>query len=152
MKEILRPLGDKIVVRREEPDRASPGGILLPDAAKEKPSRGVVVAVGPGKREEGIAGTPPLCFNYPAGDDDAKAVADRNAKVYADNEGTSAIVMPRDPKGNWNSVEYIGQSLSVSVGDVVLFSAYAGNSVEIDGQELLIMREDDVLCVVEKSK
>ena len=103
MKETLRPLGDKIVVRRQEAPKASEGGILLPDNAKEKPTRGVVVAVGPGKPEEGVAGI-------------------------------------------------INCAMSVKPGDVVLFTSYAGNSVEIDGQELLIMREDDILCVVEKFK
>ena len=103
-KESLRPLGDRIVVRRETPADKTPGGILLPDNGKEKPTRGVVVAVGPGK-----------------------------------DQVLSASSVLTNP-------------LSVNVGDVVLFTSYAGNSVELDGEELLIMREDDILCVVEKSK
>ena len=144
MKETLRPLGDKIVVRREEPDHASPGGILLPDNAKEKPTRGVVVAIGDGVKQD------VLLFNYPAGNE----AAERQQRVNADKiMGKLALMCPRSPNGDWSAVEQVQRpSDSIKVGDVVLFSAYAGNSVEIDGQELLIMREDDVLCVVEKSK
>lgn len=92
---MLRPLGNKIVVKRDEAeDRV--GNILLPDSAKEKPKRGKVKAVGKGKRQ-----------------DDGKL-----APMY------------------------------VEVGDTVLFSGYAGNEVEIDGETLLVMSEEDVLAVL----
>jgi chaperonin GroES len=93
----LRPLYDRIVVRRIEQQEQKQGGIIIPDTAKEKPQEGEVVAVGKGKRLE-----------------DGKVVA-----------------------------------LDVKVGDRVLFAKYSGNEVKIDGQEYLIMREDDVLGVIE---
>ena len=93
----LRPLYDRIVVRRIEQQEQKQGGIIIPDTAKEKPQEGEVVAVGRGKRIE-----------------DGTVVA-----------------------------------LDVKVGDRVLFAKYPGNEVKIDGQEYLIMREDDVLGVIE---
>jgi chaperonin GroES len=91
------PLNDKIVVKRVEAEDRSPGGIMLPDSAKEKPKQGKVRSVGDGKRLE-------------------------NGK--------------RVP-------------LFVKEGDRVLFSSYAGNEVTIDGEEYLIMTEDDILAIVE---
>ncbi len=95
----LRPLYDRIVVKRiEEDEQKSEGGIIIPDSAKEKPQEGEVIAVGKGKKT-----------------DDGK-------------------ILPLD----------------VKEGDRVLFGKYSGNDVKIDGVEYLIMREDDVLGVVEK--
>ncbi len=93
----IRPLQDRVVVRRVEEERTSPGGIVIPDSAAEKPSRGEIVAVGKGKR--------------------------------LDNGQTCA--------------------LDVSIGDVVLFGKYAGTEVKVDGQELVVMREEDVMGVIE---
>ena len=93
----IRPLQDRIIVRRIEEEEVSSGGIIIPDSAKEKPQEGKVIAVGKGK----------------IGDD---------GKV---------------------------QPLDVKKGDKVLFSKYAGNEVNIDGDEHLIIREDDVLGVLE---
>jgi chaperonin GroES len=93
----IRPLHDRIVVRRQEEERTSAGGIVIPDSAAEKPSRGLVLAVGNGK---------PL-----------------------DNGDT--------------------RSLAVKVGDVVLFGKYAGNEVKVNGEELVVMREDDIMAVIE---
>ncbi len=93
----VRPLQDRIIVRRIEEEEVSSGGIIIPDSAKEKPQEGKVIAVGKGK----------------IGDD---------GKV---------------------------QPLDVKKGDKVLFSKYAGNEVNIDGDEHLIIREDDVLGVLE---
>lgn len=93
----LRPLNDKIVVQRLEAEAKTKGGIVLPDAAKEKPKEGVVVAMGSGRLLE--------------------------------------------------SGERAG--FQVSEKDRVLFSAYAGTEVKVDGEEYLIMNEDDVLAVVE---
>ena len=93
----LRPLGDKILVKRVEAETKTKSGIVLPDSAKEKPKRGKVIAVGDGKR--------------------------------LDN-GERA-------------------SFSVKKGDEVLFTAYAPTEIKVDGEELLIMTEDDVLAVVE---
>ena len=94
----IRPLQDRILVKRLESEEKSAGGIIIPDNAKEKPMEGMVVAVGNGKRLEG---------------------------------GT--VHKP-----------------DVKVGDSILFGKYAGSEVKIDGIEHLIMREDDLLGVIEK--
>lgn len=94
----IRPLHDRVVVRRQEEERTSAGGIVIPDSAAEKPSRGLIVAIGNGK---------PL-----------------------DNGDT--------------------RSLAVKVGDVVLFGKYSGTEVKIAGEELVVMREDDIMAVIEK--
>ena len=93
----IRPLHDRVVIKRVEEERMSAGGIVIPDSATEKPDRGEVVAVGNGK--------------------------------VADN----GDVRPLDLK----------------VGDMVLFGKYSGTSVKVEGEELLVMREDDVIAVVE---
>jgi chaperonin GroES len=93
----LKPLHDRIVVRRMEEEEKTAGGIIIPDTAKEKPQQGKVVAAGDGK--------------------------------FKDNAG-------RIP-------------LEVKEGDRILFSKYAGTDIKIEGEELLIMREDDVLAVVQ---
>ncbi|HLZ18202.1 MAG TPA: co-chaperone GroES [Smithellaceae bacterium] len=94
----IRPLQDRIIVKRLEEETKTKGGIIIPDSAKEKPIEGKIIAVGKGKvTEEG--------------------------KVLA---------------------------LDVKVGDKVLFSKYGGTEVKIDGEEYLIMREDDILGVIEK--
>jgi chaperonin GroES len=92
----LRPLNDRVIVKRLEEEKKSAGGILIPDSAAEKPSKGEVIAVGPGKR---------------------------------DNEGKTHAV-------------------NVAVGDTVLFGKYSGTEVKVDGQELLVMREDDIIAVI----
>ena len=94
----LKPLEDRVVVKRLEAEEKTAGGIVLPDTAKEKPKQGKVVAVGPGK------------------------TLDSGKKA----------------------------ELTVKVGDRVLFASYAGTEVKVDGEELLIMKEDDILAVVEK--
>ena len=94
----IRPLQDRILVKRTEEEQKTEGGIIIPDTAKEKPMEGKVVAVGKGKVSE-----------------DGK-------------------LMPLDLKK----------------GDRILFSKYAGTDVKIEGKEHLIMREDDVLGVIEK--
>jgi chaperonin GroES len=94
----LKPIADRIVVRRIEAEAKSPGGIIIPDNAKEKPAEGVVVAVGDGRY-----------------DDKGQLVAMR-----------------------------------VCVSDRVLFGKYSGTELRVDGEELVVMREDDVLCVVVK--
>jgi chaperonin GroES len=93
----IRPLQDRIIVKRLEEEEKTKGGIIIPDAAKEKPMQGEVVAAGKGKVSE-------------------------------------------DGKVN---------PLDVKVGDRILFGKYAGTEVKLDGEEYLIMREDDVLGVLE---
>ena len=93
----FRPLHDRVVVRRIEEDERSAGGIIIPDTAKEKPSQGEVVAVGPGAR---------------------------------------------DDKGNVTP-------LDVKAGDQIIFGKWSGTEVKIDGQELLIMKESDIMGVIE---
>ena len=93
----LQPLGDRVVVRREEGESRTAGGIVLPDAAKEKPTRGKVVSVGPGRL-----------------DDKGKAM-----------------------------------EIPVRVGDTVYYGKYSGTEIEVDGQKFVILRESDLLGVLE---
>src|ERR1043165_1738116 len=92
----FRPLHDRVLVRRIEADEKTAGGIIIPDTAKEKPSQGEVVAVGPGGSEE------------------------------------SGTLIPID----------------IKVGDKVLFGKWSGTEVKIDGQDLLIMKESDIMGVL----
>ena len=92
----IRPLHDRVIVKRIEEERKSAGGIVIPDTAAEKPDQGEVLAVGPGKKNE-----------------DGKLV-------------------PVDLK----------------VGDKVLFGKYSGTTVRVEGDELLVMREEDIMAVV----
>ncbi|HEX5242410.1 MAG TPA: co-chaperone GroES [Tepidisphaeraceae bacterium] len=93
----LRPLGDKILVKRVEAETKTKSGIVLPDSAKEKPKRGKVLAVGDGKRLDNGEKAP----------------------------------------------------FTVRKGDEVIFTSYAGTEIKLDGEEILIMSEDDILAVVE---
>lgn len=93
----FKPLNDRVLVKRLESEEKTAGGLFIPDTAKEKPSRGQVVAVGPGK-----------C------DDNGKRVA-----------------------------------MSVKAGDTVLFNKYAGTEIKLDGEEHLVMREDDILAIID---
>jgi chaperonin GroES len=93
----IRPLHDRVVVRRVEEELKTAGGIVLPDSAAEKPSRGEVLAVGPGKVQD-------------------------NGDVRA---------------------------VGVKAGDIVLFGQYAGSTVKVDGEELLILSETEIFGVLE---
>ena len=93
----IRPLHDRVIVKRLEEERKTASGIVIPDNAAEKPDQGQILAVGPGKRDE-------------------------NGKHVA---------------------------LDVKVGDRVLFGKYAGQTVKVDGEEVLVMREEDIMGVVE---
>lgn len=93
----VRPLHDRVIVKREEEERTSPGGIVIPDTAAEKPIRGQVHAVGTGKRLD------------------------------------SGEVQPLD----------------VKVGDRVLFGKYAGTEVKVGGEDLLVLREEDIMGIIE---
>lgn len=93
----LMPLNDRVLVKRLESEEKTAGGLYIPDTAKEKPSKGEVVAAGPGKT-----------------DDSGKRVA-----------------------------------MTVKAGDIVLFNKYAGTEVKLDGVEHLVMREDDILAVIQ---
>jgi chaperonin GroES len=94
----IRPLQDRVIVKRVEEESKTKGGIIIPDTAKEKPMEGLVIAVGKGKTAE-----------------DGKLI-----------------------------------KLDVKAGDRILFSKYAGTEVKINGVEHLIMREDDILGIIEK--
>jgi len=94
----LRPLHDRVIVKRLEQETKTASGIVIPDNAAEKPDQGEVLAVGPGKRND---------------------------------------------KGDF-------VALNVAVGDRVLFGKYSGQSVKVDGEELLVMREEDLFAVVQK--
>ena len=93
----IRPLHDRVIVRRLEQERASPGGIVIPDSAAEKPVQGAVLAVGKGKILE------------------------------------SGKVQPCD----------------VRVGDRILFGKFSGAEVKVEGEELVVMREEDVMAVID---
>ncbi|MCP4300472.1 MAG: co-chaperone GroES [Gammaproteobacteria bacterium] len=93
----MRPLHDRVIVKRMEEERTSPGGIVIPDAAAEKPIKGEVVAVGNGKILE-------------------------NGDVRV---------------------------LDVNVGDQILFGKYAGTEVKVEGEDLLVMKEDDIMAIIE---
>ena len=93
----IRPLHDRVLVKRQEEDRTSPGGIVIPDTAAEKPIRGKIVAVGKGRVLE------------------------------------NGQVRPCD----------------VAVGDKILFGKYNGTEVKVEGEDLLVMREEDVMAVFE---
>jgi chaperonin GroES len=93
----IKPLHDRVVIKRTEEEEKTKGGIIIPDAAKEKPQQGLVVAAGDGKILENGQKSP----------------------------------------------------LSVKVGDKILFGKYSGTEIKIDGEEHLIMREDDILAIIE---
>ncbi len=93
----IRPLHDRVIVKRLEEDRTSSGGIVIPDTAAEKPMKGQVIAAGPGKWS-----------------DDGKL-----------------------------------RPLDVKAGDRVLFGKYSGTEVKVDGQDLVVMREDDIMGIIE---
>ena len=94
----IRPLHDRVIVKRMEEERKTASGIVIPDTATEKPDQGEIIAVGTGKK-----------------DDQGKHIA-----------------------------------MDVKVGDRVLFGKYSGQTVKVDGDELLVMREEDLFAVVEK--
>ncbi len=92
----IRPLGEKVLIKRLEADQMTKGGIVLPDAAREKPQRGTVLALGDGKQlDDGSRG-----------------------------------------------------DFQVAVGDMVLFTSYAGTEIKVDGQEYLLMDESDILAII----
>ncbi len=93
----LQPLGDRVVIRRDESEGTTAGGIVLPESAKDKPARGVVLSVGDGKQL---------------------------------NDGTRS-------------------ELQVKAGDCVIFSSYAGETFKVDDEDLLLMREDDLLAIID---
>lgn len=93
----LKPLGNRVVVEPLEQEEVTPGGIVLPETAKEKPQQGVILSVGPGDRDE------------------------KGQRIPMD----------------------------VSVGDKVLFAKYSGTEVKVDGKKLLILRESDILAIIE---
>jgi chaperonin GroES len=94
----IRPLQDRVIVKRVEEEEKTKGGIIIPETAKEKPQEGQVIAAGPGK------------------------VTDDGKKI----------------------------PMEVKVGDRILFGKYSGTEIKIDGEEHLIMREDDILGIIEK--
>ena len=93
----LQPLGDRVVVQRLEAEEKTEGGIILPDAAKEKPQRGKIIAVGDGK------------------------ISDEGSR----------------------------QKPQVKKGDIVIFTSYAGEELKVDGKEVLLMHEEDILAIMD---
>jgi chaperonin GroES len=94
----LRPLQDRVLIRRVEPEAKTSGGIIIPDTAKEKPMEGEVVAVGPGARDE-------------------------EGRLHA---------------------------LDVKTGDRVLFAKWSGTEIKLDGEDLMIMKESDIMGVIDQ--
>jgi chaperonin GroES len=97
MSKKLKPLGDRLVVKPQEQEETTASGLVLPETAKEKPQQGVVLAIGPGRR-----------------DDDGKRI-----------------------------------EMDVAVDDVVLYAKYGGTEIKIDGEKVLILKESDVLAILE---
>lgn len=97
MSKQLKPLGDRLVVKPQEQEETTASGLVLPETAKEKPQQGVVLAIGPGRR-----------------DDDGKRI-----------------------------------EMDVAVDDVVLYAKYAGTEIKLEGEKLLILKESDVLAILE---
>jgi len=97
MSKKLKPLGDRLVVKPQEQEETTSSGLVLPETAKEKPQQGVVVAIGPGRR-----------------DDDGKRI-----------------------------------EMDVAVDDTVLYAKYGGTEIKIDGEKVLILKESDVLAILE---
>ena len=93
----IRPLHDRVIIKRMEDERTSPGGIVIPDSAAEKPIRGQVIAVGKGK------------------------ITDSGSV----------------------------RALDIKKGDKVLFGKYSGTEVKVDGEDLVVMREEDIMAVIE---
>jgi chaperonin GroES len=93
----VRPLNDRVLVKRLEEETKTAGGLFIPDSAKEKPTRGKIIAAGNGKSND----------------------------------------------------EGVRKALDVKAGDLILFGKYAGTEIKIDGEDLIIMREDDILAVIE---
>jgi chaperonin GroES len=94
----LKPLGNRLVVEPLEAEEVTPGGIVLPETAKEKPQKGTVLSIGPGERD------------------------DKGKRIEMD----------------------------VQTGDTVLYAKYAGTEIKVDGKKLLILKETDVLAIIEK--
>jgi len=92
----LRPLHDRVIIKRLEEERKTASGIVIPDTATEKPDQGEVMAIGPGKKND-------------------------EGKLFP---------------------------VDVKVGDKILFGKYSGTTVKVDGEELLVMREEDIMAVV----
>ncbi|MBK8555023.1 MAG: co-chaperone GroES [Lewinellaceae bacterium] len=88
---MMKPIADRVIIKPAPADEKTKGGIIIPDTAKEKPQRGEIIAVGPGKD---------------------------------------------------------GNLMTVQVGDIVLYGKYSGQEINLDGNDYLIMREDDVLCII----
>ena len=97
MSKQLKPLGDRLVVKPQEQEETTASGLVLPETAKEKPQQGIVLAIGPGRR-----------------DDDGKRI-----------------------------------EMDVAVDDVVLYAKYAGTEIKLEGEKLLILKESDVLAILE---
>jgi chaperonin GroES len=93
----VRPLNDRVLVKRLEEETKTAGGLFIPDSAKEKPTRGKIIAAGNGKSND----------------------------------------------------DGVRKPLDVKAGDLILFGKYAGTEIKIDGEDLIIMREDDILAVIE---
>lgn len=98
MSKQLKPLGDRLVVKPQEQEETTASGLVLPETAKEKPQQGVVLAIGPGRR-----------------DDDGKRI-----------------------------------EMDVAIDDVVLYAKYAGTEIKLEGEKLLILKESDVLAILEE--
>ncbi len=96
----VKPLHDRVLVRRLEHEEKTAGGIIIPDTAKEKPQQGKIIAVGSGARDE-------------------------SGKIIA---------------------------LDVKVGDVVLFAKWGGTEVKIEGEDLIVMKESDIIAIIEDAK
>ena len=141
----FRPLHDRVVVRRIEADEKTAGGIIIPDTAKEKPSQGEVIAVGPGGRDETGKLIP---IDIKAGD---KVLFGKWSGTEVKIDGEDLLIMKEsDILG---IVEETGKLIPIDlkVGDRVLFGKWSGTEVKLDGVDYLIMKESDIMGVIEET-
>src|SRR5215475_1279914 len=138
----IRPLQDRVIIKRVKEEEKSKGGIIIPDTAKEKPIEGKVVAVGNGKvLEDGTVRK----LDVKAGD---TVLFGKYSGTEVKIDGEEHLILREDDILNGKVLEDgTVRKLDVKAGDTVLFGKYSGTEVKIDGEEHLILREDDILGV-----
>jgi co-chaperonin GroES (HSP10) len=145
----LRPLADRIIVRRDSSETKSPGGIVIPDRAQEKSQKGTVLAVGPGRLapvQLTTADLMPFRAIGPAPSTPEAQLRDMQEALRQYREGSPPI-HPVNPSLETTPPEWPRIPPTVQVGDHILFQPYAGAEIEVDGQKLILMREEDVLAI-----
>ena len=147
----LRPLQDRVLIRRVDAETKTAGGIFIPDTAQEKPMEGEIVAVGPGTRDEDGKLHP---LDVKRGDRVLVRRVEQDAKT------AGGIIIPDTAKEKPQEGEVVAvgagtrgedgklHALDVKAGDRILFGKWSGTEVVLDGEELLIMKESDIMGVI----